>query len=63
MDDKSFYIMAAIVVILLTGFVFGMHVIRKNLQKGKSVVKAVVFPLLFGFILAIGMLILAFSYM
>jgi hypothetical protein len=63
MNDSQFTFLAVVIVALIAFFVFGMYHIRKMLAKEQNILRAIMLPLIVGFILAVGLLITAFGLM
>ncbi len=63
MNDSQLTFLSVVVVVLIAFFVFGMWHIRRMLAKEQSILKAIMLPLILGFILALGLLVTAFGLM
>lgn len=63
MNDNELIFLSVLVVTLIGFFVFGMFHIKKMLLQEKNILRAIMLPLILGFILALGLLIVAFGLM
>lgn len=61
MNDTNFTFLSIVVVVFIGFFVFGMFHIRKMLEKEQNILKAIMLPLIVGFILAVGLLVVSFA--
>lgn len=63
MNDSQLTFLSIVVIVLIAFFIFGMFHIRKMLTKEQSILRAILLPLIIGFILAVGLLVTAFALM
>lgn len=54
-------LLSLIVIAVIGLFVFGMFYIRRQLEKEKNILKAILVPLIVGFILAVILLVISFG--
>lgn len=63
MNDKELIFLSVVVFTLIAFFVFGMFHIKKMLLQEKNILRAIMLPLVLGFVLALGLLVVAFGFM
>jgi len=61
MENNTLYLLIAVVIAVMGGFVFGMFYIKKKLQEGKSIGKVIALPLIVAFVFALLLLVIAFG--